>query len=125
MRLALSEGRRAILFVRQLVDGVLVVSKVDGGHPVEVLRADGVDVHRELDTAVGDLTHIGVDLAEGIDDGRDGVGPDEVLRLLVVKLDATIDAVMPECIVETKVEHGCRLPLQVGVSQFRGTQDGP
>ena len=101
------------------------MSQIKRCHPVEVPRADSVDVDGELHTAVCDFADVGLDIVEGIDNGRDRIAPDEVLGLLVVELDATVDAVVPESIVETDVEHGGRLPLQVGVGQLRGAEDGP
>ena len=101
--------------VRQLVDGVLVVRQVEGGLPLEVLGLHGHGVDGELDTAVGDVAHVGADPVQGIDAGRDGVAPDEVAGLLVVVLDATVDASAEECEVEADVEHSRALPLQVGV----------
>ena len=99
--------------------------QVDGGHPVEVLCADRVDVNRQLDTLVGNLTHVGRDGAEGIDIGRNGVVPDEVLGLLMIELDGTVDAVLEESEVDTDVEHTRALPLQVGVRVLRSSECAP
>ena len=104
------------LFVLHLVDSILVVSQVDAGHPVEILRADGIDVQSQLDTLVGHLTDIGIHLTINILCRRNRIFPNQVFSLLVVNLDSTVDAILQESEVKTDVQHACGLPLQVGIS---------
>ena len=101
--------------VREFVYTVLVVRQVDGGLPLEVTRLDGNGVQCEFNTAVGDVTDIGTHPAKRIDVRRHAIVPDQVRRLFIVVLNATVQSAAEEGEVDTDVEHGRLLPLQFGV----------
>ena len=109
----------------QFVNGILIVREVDSGHPVEILGADSIDVNRQLDTLVGNLTHIGCDRTERIDIGRYGIVPNQIPGLFIIELDSTVDAVLHESEVKTDIQHACALPLQVGIGILGSCQRTP
>ena len=110
----------AIGRVGQFLHRVLVVREVQRGLPLEVLGLHGDGVDGELNTLVLDVAHVGADPVQRIDVGRYGVAPDQVGGLLVVILDATVDAAAEESEVKTDVEHTRTLPLQFWVGVVLG-----
>ena len=92
------------------------------GVPGEVLGLYGISIDRDFYASVGHLSYVGVDVVEWIDIGAHGIVPDEVPGLLVVELDATVDASPKEGIVDTHVEHAGRFPFQVLVGILSGSQ---
>lgn len=92
---------------------VVIVGSVE--REVEVLRADDVVVDSELDTFVGGLTHVLVLVREtaGLVDRH---LHKEVLRIVPVEIQATVDTSVEEAEVDTEVTADGRLPLQIGVT---------
>ena len=99
--------------------------QVERGLPGEVLRLDGRCVHGQLNTLVGDLADVGVDVAIRIFGQRHRIRPDEVFGLLAVEFERTVDTSAPDSIVNTDIEHACALPLQIGIGIFRSGQRAP
>ena len=99
--------------------------EVKSCHPVEILCADSINVNGELNTSIGNLTYVSSDVIDRIDNCRNRIVPNQVLGLLVVELNATVDTVLPETIVDTYVEHACGLPSKVVVSKLCCSENSP
>ena len=109
------------LVILHLVDSVLVVRQIDGGVPCEVLGLYRNSIQCKLDTLIGHLTYISIHPSVYILCGRNRIAPDQVLGLLMINLDSTIDTSSQESKVKTDVQHRCCFPFEVGVGIFRST----
>ena len=87
--IALLEHRGLVIIVRELVNRVAVVRKVESGIPSEVLGLHRNGINRDLETLVGDFTYVGVNVVLRGNVWRNGIVPDQVGGVLDVVLDAT------------------------------------
>ena len=112
------------------VDAVVVLALVVGGKtrdlvavpcgveadvpvPVAVLYSHGVDL--ELDTDILQVADVGVEVVRKVGACGHGGPVEQVLRLAIVEVGATVDAAVEEAVVDTHVIGGRGLPFQIGV----------
>ena len=115
-RITLSKGCCTILLISQLLYLILIMRKVQSCCPCKILIPYRNCIDRELNTTIADFTHIGYDSTIRINERRYWIIPDQILGILVVILDRTIDTTIEEGIIQTNVQHTGFLPLQIRIS---------
>ncbi len=96
--------------------------KVQSCCPCKILIPYRNCIDRELNTTIADFTHIGYDSTIRINERRYWIIPDQILGILVVILDRSIDTTIEEGIIQTNVQHTGFLPLQIRISQLGSYQ---
>ena len=124
-RITLCNCSRFILLISQAVHLVLVMRKIEGCLPCKVfiLYRNGID--RKFYSIIGNLTHICRYRSVWINEGRNWIVPNQIIRHLIIKFDGTIQATIEKCKIKTNIEHTGLLPLQVLISQFCCLKSSP
>ncbi len=121
----LDTGRGRVLHQRKFGDLVAVARSVEANFKVGRCVVHQHEVHRSFDTVVGHRTYVGQNAVGEVGARRNGHNAQEVVGVLLVHVNATVDAALQEAVVHSDVGRSGLFPLQVVVVGVRAQDVHP